>query len=378
MTAPVPPRRVRPAPLTRFAMPPGSAATTPPEARGLARDEVRLMVAEPDSIVHTRFDRLADHLQRGDLVVVNTSATIPAAVTATRPAFDDAPIVVHFSGPMSRQTAGTGSHSRWIVELRDEALRRISDGRLGEQIDLPQGVTLTLTRAWPDPSRQIGSRLWLADVAVETGVGDFLAREGRPITYDHIEGHWPLTDYQTTFAEEPGSAEMASAARPFSERVLAELRLAGIAIAAVTLHTGVSSLEADETPLPERFAVSADTARTVNATRERGGRIVAAGTTVTRALESATTADGVVRKKAGVTDLVIGPGHRPRVVNGLITGWHQPEASHLLMLEAIAGPALVAQAYDAATDPANGRYLWHEFGDSCLFLPLKTGGRRKT
>ncbi len=355
-------------------MPPGSAATTPPEARGLARDEVRLMVAAPVSTVHTRFHRLADHLQRGDLVVVNTSATIAAAVTATRRTFDGAPIVVHFSGPTPERPGRTGGHPRWIVELRDQGLHRIGDGRAGELIDLPHGVTLTLTRGWPDPARRVGSRLWLADIAVETGVGEFLAREGRPITYDHIEGHWPLTDYQTIFAAEPGSAEMASAARPFSQRVAAELRRAGIGIAPLTLHTGVSSLEADETPLPERYVVSAATSRTVNATRERGGRIVAAGTTVTRALESATGANGVVSASAGVTDLVIGPGHRPpRVVNGLITGWHQPEASHLLMLEAIAGPELVGRAYEAATDPRNGRYLWHEFGDSCLFLPVRAG-----
>jgi S-adenosylmethionine:tRNA ribosyltransferase-isomerase len=364
---------VRPAPATRFAMPPGSAATGPPEARGLARDQVRLMVASPGSIVHTRFRRLAEHLRPGDLIVVNTSATIAAAVAGTRQATGGSAVVVHFSGPsQSPPSSGSGrtaGQQPWVVELRDEALQRVGDGHAGEVIDLQHGVTLTLTRAWPDPTRRVGSRLWLAEVAVETGVDDFLQREGRPISYDHIEGGWPLQDYQTIFAAEPGSAEMASAARPFSPRVVDDLHRAGIAIAAVTLHTGVSSLEADETPLPERYAVGGATARAVNATRERGGRIVAAGTTVTRALESGADNDGVVHESSGVTDLVIGPEHRARVVTGLITGWHQPEASHLLMLEAIGGPELVGRAYQAATDPANGRYLWHEFGDSCLLLP---------
>lgn len=363
-------RPERPSPVTRFTMRPGSAATAPPEARGLARDEVRLMVARPNSIVHTRFRRLAEHLRRGDLIVVNTSATVAAAVPGTRPEVGDAAVVIHFSGPANAPALAERERpGQWIVELRDGDLRRLRDGHAGEQIELPHGVTLTLTSAWPDPAQQVGSRLWLADVAVESGVSGFLKREGRPITYDHIEGHWPLTDYQTIFAAEPGSAEMASAARPFSRRVVADLHRAGIAIAALTLHTGVSSLEADETPLPERFAVSAATAQAVNATRERGGRIVAAGTTVTRALESVADEGGVTREGSGVTDLVIGPDHRPRVVTGLITGWHQPEASHLLMLEALAGEELVRRAYDAATDPANGGYLWHEFGDSCLLLP---------
>ena len=135
------------------------------------------------------------------------------------------------------------------------------------------------------------------------------------------------------------------------------------------LHTGVSSLEADELPLPERYRVPAETARRVNATRAAGGRVVAAGTTVTRALETVAGEDGRVHAGAGVTDLVIGPDRPPRVINGLITGWHEPEASHLLMLEAVAGRELVGQAYAEALDPRAGGYLWHEFGDSCLLLP---------
>jgi S-adenosylmethionine:tRNA ribosyltransferase-isomerase len=134
----------------------------------------------------------------------------------------------------------------------------------------------------------------------------------------------------------------------------------------LVLHTGVSSPELHEPPAPERFAVPAATARIVTGTRAAGGRVVAVGTTVTRALESATGEDGVTRPAAGWTDLVLGQDRPARVVTGLVTGLHAPEASHLLLLEAVAGPELVGRAYEAAV--ADGDYLWHEFGDSTLFL----------
>ncbi len=310
---------------------------------------------------HTRFRELADHLDPGDLIVVNTSATVAAAVSGHRCDKGGAAVVVHFSSPIRG--------GQWIVELRDGALQRVMDAAAGERIDLPHGVTLMLAEAWPDRTQLRGSRLWVAELAVESGVASYLTREGRPIAYDHIHGQWPLADYQTIFAQHPGSVEMVSAARPFSLRLVADLHTRGIALTPLTLHTGLSSLEAGERPLPERYDVPAATARRVNATRARGGRIVAVGTTVTRALETVTAPDGEVQAGQGVTNLVIGPDRPPRVVNGLITGWHEPQASHLLLLEAIAGPDLVATAYRAAIDPANGGYLWHEFGDSCLFLP---------
>jgi S-adenosylmethionine:tRNA ribosyltransferase-isomerase len=349
----------RSAPVTRFELPADAVASSPPEARGLARDEVRLMVARPEGILHARFHDLADYLHAGDLLVVNTSATVAAAVPGKRRGGHE--VVVHFSGQ--------AEHGRWIVELRDDQLRRLRDGRSGEQVHLPHGVTLTLVRAWPDSKQAFGSRLWLADIAVESGVAAYLEREAAPITYTHTAGAWPLSDYQTVFAEQAGSAEMVSASRPFSERVLDDLAARGISLARLILHTGVSSLEPDETPLPERYEVSAATAERVNEARAAGSRVVAAGTTVTRALETVADEDGKVHPSKGITELVIGPQRPPRVVNGLITGWHEPEASHLLLLEAVAGPELVGRAYQAALDRANGGYLWHEFGDSALFLP---------
>ncbi len=347
MTAPAPARGTFTVPAARF-------ATAPPEARGLRRDDVRLLVAEPDRHVHTRFRHLAGFLRPGDLVVVNDSATIAAAVDGHRR--DGRAVTLHVGGQL------TGGDL--LVELRDPA--RVRDASAGEELALPGGARLTLLASYPDETVRTGSRLWRARLAAPGSPERYLAAAGRPVSYDYVPHRWPLSSYQTIFSLRPGSAEMPSAGRPFTAEGVADLVRHGIAVATVTLHTGLSSLESDETPLPERFEVSAGTARLVNATREGGRRVVAVGTTVTRALESAVADDGRVVARAGITDLVLGPDRPARVVTGLVTGWHEAEASHLLLLQAVAGPELVDRAYAAALDDD---YLWHEFGDSALLLP---------
>ena len=202
-------------------------------------------------------------------------------------------------------------------------------------------------RRTPNP-RITGSRLWTSRLAIEGDVPSYLARHGRPIRYAYVPQQWPLSSYQTVFARQPGSAEMASAARPFSAELVTSLVSSGIAIAPITLHAGVSSAEPGEPPVAEPFDVPPTTARLVNLTHQSGGRVIAVGTTVTRALESAATIDGEVRPSHGWTDLVLGPDRPVRVVDGLITGWHDAGASHLLLLEAVAGPDLVAAAYREA------------------------------
>ena len=340
------------------------AATRPPEEAGRTRDGVRLLVATPDGLAHARFSDLPMFLAAGDLLVVNTSATFPAAVGGTGP--DGQPVAVHFSTPLDDDT--------WLVELRTGGpdLRRLTDAAPGQVIALPAGGRLTLAGRYPDDA---GARMWRAavrtgpDRASQPGGADvlgYLARHGRPIRYSYLPEPWPLTAYQTVFATSPGSAEMPSAGRPFTDRLVTALVTAGVVIAPITLHAGVASLETGEAPLPERFAVPAVTADLVNLTRARGRRVVAVGTTVTRALESAAGPGGTVAASGGWTDLVLGAGHPARVVTGLITGWHDPEASHLHLLHAVAGRRLVQAAY-AEADRAG--YLGHEFGDSCLLLP---------
>jgi S-adenosylmethionine:tRNA ribosyltransferase-isomerase len=343
----------------RFALPPELSASEPPEARGLARDEVRLMVASPGGITHTRFRDIGRFSEPGDLLVVNTSATIPAAVDGTRACGE--PVVVHFSAARD--------DGCWIVELRPaDGSGPLSDAVTGERVQLVPGGEVLLMAAHPDRDAYVGSRLWRATVDVRERVENYLARHGRPITYGYVRDRWPLEMYQTVFAREPGSAEMPSAARPFTESLVTDLVARGIAVAPVVLHAGVSSLEAGEAPQAERFRVPRSTALLVNTTRRAGGRVIAAGTTVTRALETVAHPDGTVVPGCGWTELVLGPERPARVVDGLITGWHDPAASHLLLLEAVAGASLVREAYDTALAE---RYMWHEFGDSCLFLPTR-------
>jgi S-adenosylmethionine:tRNA ribosyltransferase-isomerase len=316
---------------------------------------VRLLVARPGEVTHTRFSDLGEHLQPGDLVVVNTSGALPAAVTGTRTG--GAAVAVHFATALD--------DGDWVVEVRGAdpaATGPVGDLRPGERIALPDAVTLTV-RA-PHPAGQ--ERLWRASVPVDGGVVPYLWKVGVPIRYAYVPDPLPIAAYRTVFGRDPGSAEMPSAGRPFSAALVTNLVSRGIVVAPVLLHTGVSSQEPGEPPQPERFRVGVQTARLVNATRDWGGRVVAVGTTVTRALESATGPDGLARPAQGWTDLVLGPDRPARVVTGLVTGWHAPGASHLDLLEAVAGADLVAAAYDAAV---RERYLWHEFGDSCLLLP---------
>jgi S-adenosylmethionine:tRNA ribosyltransferase-isomerase len=339
------------------------AAGSPPEARGLARDGVRLLVATPDGVLHGRFSDLPRYLAPGDVLVVNTSATVAAAVPGRRA--DGRSVLVHWSGRLADGT--------WLVELRTEepAVGRVTDAVAGETIGLADGASVTLLHAFPDRGpagpAQPQQRMWAAAAAGD--IAALEARHGRPVRYNYVPDPWPLSTYQTVFARSPGSAEMPSAARPFTAHLVTELISAGVLLATVTLHAGVASLETGEAPLPEWFEVPPATADLVNLTRSAGRRVVAVGTTSTRALESAAVPGGRVRASSGLTELVIGPARPARVVTGLITGWHDEGASHLDLLTAVAGTDLVRAAYQAAEQAG---YLWHEFGDSCLLLPPST------
>jgi len=342
-----------------FELPHRLEATEPPEARGLARDGVRLMVAERGigSVADARFTDLPAFLREGDLLVVNTSATLPAAVEARRAGGE--PVRVHFSTP-APQLPET---EWWIVELRTaggaEPLRAVR----GERLRLEEGGgELEIVAPYAG-----GARLWLARADLPSGetVAEHLARNGHAIRYGYLHGEWPIDAYQTTFAREPGSAEMASAGRPFTPELVTELVTRGVLLAPITLHAGVSSPERHEAPNPERYDVPATTARLVNAVHGWGGRVIAIGTTVVRALESVARPDGCVHAGSGWTGLVVTPERGLRAVDGLLTGWHEPEASHLRMLQAAAGDELLALSYDEALEHG---YLWHEFGDSHLIL----------
>jgi S-adenosylmethionine:tRNA-ribosyltransferase-isomerase (queuine synthetase) len=349
--------------LAGFTLPAEREAHDPPEARGLARDGVRMLVSRRSSgeISHQRFRDLPALLLPGDLLVINNTGTLPAQVRTA------GGLAVHFSTPLP--------DGAWLIELR-QVKNKINmpngPGFPGQVIDLPAGAVLTLLG-------QATGRLWRARLSV--AVVPYLFRHGVPIRYSYVRRDWPLPAYQTIFARQPGSAEMPSAGRPFTPALVTELVTRGVLIAPLTLHAGVSSLEAGEDPYPEPYDVPPATARLVNHVGAHGGRVIAAGTTVVRALETAARRagpggraepgraggpQGEVAPSAGWTSHVVTPETGVQVVDGLLTGLHEPRSSHLRMLAAVAGPELLSRCYQAAI---RSGYLWHEFGDVHLLLP---------
>jgi S-adenosylmethionine:tRNA ribosyltransferase-isomerase len=332
-----------------FDLAPALEAHEPPEARGIARDGVALMVSRQAAgeVSHHRFTELPELLLPGDLLVVNTSATLPSAVPVT------GELTVHFSTAMP-----DGS---WLVELRfgnGAGTVPYRGGAPGDRLVLPGGAVLRL-------GARFTGRLWRARLS--TAVIPYLVRHGRPIRYSYVRRAWPIGAYQTVFATTPGSAEMPSASRPFSPEVVTRLVSRGITIAPVTLHTGVSSLEDGEDPYPEPFDVPPATARLARLVRGHGGRVIAAGTTVVRALETAAMrGSGEVVAASGWTSHVVTPQTGMRAVDGLLTGLHEPRSTHLLMLAAQASEDMLARSYAEAADRG---YYWHEFGDVHLLLP---------
>jgi S-adenosylmethionine:tRNA ribosyltransferase-isomerase len=338
-----------------FELPAALEAGEPPEARGLPRDGVKMMVGRrgTGSIAHAAFSDLPELLEEGDLVVVNTSGTLPAALPAAEAG--GRPLTVHLSTRLPAEL--------WTIELRRGGHPELG-ATAGTELSLPAGGRVTLLT--PYATRDGGVRLWVASLALPGPLLPYLAAHGSPIRYRYVSEGWPVAMYQNVYAIEPGSAEMPSAGRPFTPETVTGLVARGIGVAPVLLHTGVASLEASEAPYPEYFRVSATTAARVNDTRRAGGTVVAVGTTVVRALETVVDERGVLHAGKGWTETVVTPARGVRAVDGLLTGWHEPEASHLAMLEAVAGRDLLERCYAEALA---GGYLWHEFGDVHLVLP---------
>jgi S-adenosylmethionine:tRNA ribosyltransferase-isomerase len=358
-------------PRLNFDLPDELVASAPPEAQGLPRDAVRMLVASGrDGLSHARARDLPDVLRPGDLLVLNTSDTLPASVPARTG--DGEPVQVHFSTtvPGLRRTpavALAATSAPWIVELRRPdprgSIASYAD-RSGTVVALPGQATLRVVSSHPSGSTH--SRLWSAVAHTPVPMGQWLARHGEPIRYRHVTGRWPLSAYRTPYANTPGSAEMPSAGRALTPAVLGRMAPSGVEVATLLLHCGVSSLESNDPPYAEWYSVPDATAHAVRQARAAGRRVIAVGTTVVRALESAAVGFGEVRASSGWTKLVVAPGHRLAAVDGLLTGWHEPEASHLQLLEAVAGRDLLCDSYRAALDAG---YRWHEFGDVHLILP---------
>jgi S-adenosylmethionine:tRNA ribosyltransferase-isomerase len=348
-----------------FSLPPELEASAPPEARGLRRDEVRLMISNyaTDQVKHTRFHHLDKYLNEGDVIVINTSRTRNSALLGTRA--DGSVLEVHLSIHFDDDL--------WTVELRSineiGKTKHLDDALEGEILNLPGAVSAILQGPYIsdcNDNLKPSETLWLAKINFPQDVDDYLARYGFPIRYNYVKERWPLSFYQTVYATEPGSAEMPSAGRPFTPKLLKRLESKGIRIAPLILHTGVSNLETHEPPYKEFYRVTPETAHIVNEARVSSHRIVAVGTTAIRALESVTSGDGKTHAGEGWTCLVVTPQRGLRAVNALITGMHEPEATHLAMLEALAGLSHIKIAYEEALRKG---YLWHEFGDLHLIIP---------
>lgn len=341
-----------------FELPKELEAREPAELRGTGRDDVKLLVTTSDSVTHAHFRDLPRFLNAGDLLVLNTTATLPAALSAIR---DDGDVIaLHVSTPLPGGLTVVEPRVVQASSLRPGGRQAGGLHYTGERLALPGDASVTLIAPYRD-----SQRLWIARFAMQLPLRDYLPQFGRPITYSYVDRRFPLDAYQTVYASEPGSAEMPSAGRAFTRPMLACLRRHGVRLAKLVLHAGVASLETHERPHEEYFDVPRRTADEVRRAKERGGRVVAVGTTVVRALESAVGVDGRVVAARGWTELVITPERGVRVVDGLLTGLHEPRATHLAMLEAIAGREHVQRAYAAALER---RYLWHEFGDLHLLL----------
>jgi S-adenosylmethionine:tRNA ribosyltransferase-isomerase len=371
-----------------FVLPPELEAGEPAEARGLARDEVRLLVSwrDDDRIVHARFRDLGQFLERGDVLVVNTSATLKASLPAV--SGDGRALELHLSTRLPGDL--------WVIELREPdgiGSRPFRDATAGDTMALAGGGTARLLVPYPHDVQgdtPAATRLWCAAIRVPAPLFEYLDVYGEPIRYGYARRRWPIEMYQTVFATEPGSAEMPSAARPFTPDLVTRLVARGVQFAPVLLHTGVASLEEHEPPYEEYYRVEPSSAAILNAARDAGRRVVAVGTTTMRAVETVTDRARVTHPGEGWTRLVISPDRRPRGVDALLTGLHEPRATHMAMLEALTAPrwegalscrhgalgmarACVAcggraQVQRAYAEALRERYLWHEFGDTHLML----------
>ena len=349
------------------------APRAPLDLTGRRRDDARLLVTYRDdqSMVETTMADLPAYLDPGDVLVVNVSTTRSAALVAdgvgdVLPAPDHRNgLVVHLSTQLD-EAAGL-----WVVEPR----HRHGAGSIpwldfppDRPVVLPGGARLDLIEPYHPTGHEPSGRpvrLWVARLRMPRPLDEHLARFGRPIRYGKDARPWPLSAYQTVFATVPGSAEMPSAARGFTAELVTRLVSQGVVLAPITLHTGVASQEAGETPYPERYAVPSATAAAVNHARSEGHRVVTVGTTATRAIETVADRSGRVHAGEGWTDLVITPERGVRAVDGLISGWHDPEASHLMLVEAVAGRTTLDRSYERAI--AAG-FAGHEFGDFHLVL----------
>lgn len=338
-----------------FDLPNELNATTPPERRGLRRDFVKMMVLDRwnGCTTHTQFYQLDRFLKKGDLLVLNASRTVPAVLVAN-----------WYRNHSCIQADVEVRLARKLTEDSWECLPVIEGFQVGDRLEFSPQL-----HAWVT---EVGNRPFVTlYFSIQGGeLFEQFYQLGEPVRYEYIESPWNLDYYQTVYATIPGSVEMPSAGRAFSWELLFKLQRKGIQLAFIQLHTGLSYLLDDQWHQNPRdnyepYVVSKDTIQYIHHTKEMGGRVIAVGTTVVRALESAVDLYGNPMESSGWTNLAIHPDYSLQVVDGLITGFHEPEASHLDLLSTFIQPNQLYKAYQEAIDL---HYLWHEFGDMNLII----------
>lgn len=332
-----------------FHVPPHLHASVPLEMKGLSRDSARMMVVNRTTgkAVHTLFTSLGDYLQAGDVVVLNNSRTIPAVLKGKQ---GENQLEIRLSRKVKA--------NQWDVLVIGEYCHK------GGPISFIEGVQGEMVGSGSE------NPLMRMKFSVHgTEFYDFLYKAGEPVRYEYIQTSWALDMYQTVYGSVPGSVEMASAGRAFSWKLLQSLKEKGIRIAFVQLHSGLSYYGDDRWPAPlnhpEEFFVPEETAVMVQQAKKKGNRVIAVGTTVVRALESAVTEKGELQAMNGITDLYITKESSLKVVDCLLTGLHEPEASHMHLLTAFIPEDLLLNSYQQALLEG---YHWHEFGDVNLIL----------
>ena len=344
--------------IIQFDLPQSLACPQPTEERNLARDKVRLLVTtNQGQIEHSTFDHLPSFLKKGDVLVVNTSATIPAALPVALPGGKQGKL--HISTKLGNR--------RWLIEIREitgNKTVRWHEGKEEMFFLLPSGAGVQLKQRFYKDNRLL--HLWVAEFNILQPMQAYLSENARPIQYEKLDHRYPLAYYQTFFSFHPGSSEMPSAGRGFTTRLIEGLLKKEITLVPIMLHTGVSSLEENESPYPEYMEIDPVSAATINLAKKQQRRIIAVGTTAVRAIETAADDDGRVHPYQGNTELFIDGSYRMKIVNGLLTGFHEPRASHLNMLQSVGGYEHISNAYSEAIKAG---YYWHQFGDLHLILP---------
>jgi len=344
--------------IIQFDLPQHLSCPKPTEERNIARDDVRLMITKNSGrIDHTTFDHLTDFLRKGDVLVVNTSATVPSALPVLLP-----------NGKQGKLHVSTKlNYRKWLVEIREvkgNKTVRWNGGSAGMVFTLPSAARAKLSHRFHENEQAL--HLWIADFDIDQPMQKYLSVNAQPIQYENLDRQYPLSYYQTFFSFHPGSAEMPSAGRAFTGGLIERLITKGVTIAPILLHTGVSSLEEGELPYPEYMEVDPITASVINTAKGQGRRIIAVGTTVVRAIETAINNEGHLLPYQGNTELFIDHNYIMKCVDGLLTGFHEPKASHLHMLQSMGGFDHIDRAYREAIRTG---YEWHQFGDLHLILP---------